>query len=249
MPQNLDLSLCNTSYKIVSKIIANRLRPILNRIISPFQAAFLQGRQMSDNIILAPELIDTMKKNKTKTKGLMAIKLDMSKDFDRVEWCFIIHSLHKLGYHEDFCRIIEQCISTVSMSVLLNGSPGDIFYPERCLREGDPLTPYLFILCMEFLSKCLLSAESKGLYNGIRVTPDCPPISRLFVADDCLIFLNAIPSEARVLHDIIRNFSNLSGQSINFEKPGLAFSPKTDNRIKNDIAKILGIKRMGLQDK
>ncbi|XP_026435794.1 uncharacterized protein LOC113333583 [Papaver somniferum] len=105
------IGLCNTIYKIISKILANRIKPYLKKIISPFQSAFVLGRAIQDNIIIAHEMIHTMKHKEGNT-GSMDLKLDLSKAFDMLEWPFILGMLKKLGFPEKFCKYIEQCIST-----------------------------------------------------------------------------------------------------------------------------------------
>lgn len=244
------ISLSNVSYKIISKILANRLKTVVDKFISPYQGAFLSSRQITNNVVIAHEIVHTMRNNRSKS-GLMAIKLDMSKAFDRIEWPFLISILSQLGFNESWCGLIEQCVSTVFYSILLNGSPGEVFYPIRGLRKGYPMSPYLFIICMDVLSKVLVLAESKGDIQGIKITNDCPchSISHLFFADDCLVFAKASVKCARNLYAMLQQFSKYSGQAINFDKSGLAFSPKTEPSIKNQIGDILHIKRLGLQDK
>lgn len=129
----LPISLSNTIYKLISKILANKLKPILNRLISPNQSAFLPGRQITDNIIVSHELIHSMKTSKKK-KGFLALKIDLSKAFDRVEWPFIKKALSSFGFNEGRINLISQCISTTSFSILLNGSPGPTFSTSRGLR-------------------------------------------------------------------------------------------------------------------
>lgn len=102
--------LCNTSYKIISKLIANRMKPLLNQIISPYQSAFIPGRKMSDNITVAHELIHNMRNRKNKNKNLMGLKIDMSKTFDRVEWNFLIKITRKMGFSQKWYNIIIQCL-------------------------------------------------------------------------------------------------------------------------------------------
>ncbi|XP_026451447.1 uncharacterized protein LOC113351724 [Papaver somniferum] len=133
-----------------------------------FQAGFYQtqwhlvGREIHDNIIIAHEMIHYMKQ-KEGMSGTMAIKLDLSKAFDRLEWNFLNKVLEKFGSSKDFCNLVMQCVSTTNISVLLNGSPCSQFEPTRVIRQGDPLSPYLFILAMEYLSRSLLYAETNDI--------------------------------------------------------------------------------------
>jgi hypothetical protein len=155
------ISLSNFAYKIISKILANRLKPLLKKIISPHQSAFLQGRSIHDNSILAHELFHSMKKKRGRG-GLMALKLDMEKAFDRLEWSFLAKVFSCLGFSAHWIQLIQQCISTVSFSLLLNGSPFGKFFPGRGIRQGDPLSPFLFILGMEALSRLFIKEEQLG---------------------------------------------------------------------------------------
>ncbi|XP_026411087.1 uncharacterized protein LOC113306356 [Papaver somniferum] len=242
------ITLSNASYKIISKLLASRLKTVMDIFISPYQAAFLSSGKITDNIVIAHELIDTMRKNKTKS-GLMAVKLDMSKAFDRIEWKFLINILKKLGFNEHWCNLIEKCISTVSTSIFLNGCPGEVYYPTRGIRQGHTLSPNLFIICMDVLSKILIDAERKNEIQGIKVTTTSPSVSHLFFADDCLVFTRASIKSARNLENMLDRFSKFSGQAINFEKSRIAFSPKIEPRTKSRILAILKIKNLGLADK
>ena len=127
------ISLCNVLYEIISKLLANKLRPLLHKIISPRQAAFIQGRKIQDNSIIAHEIIHAMRKKKDKEKWI-AIKLDMEKAYDRLEWPFILNVLRKFGFNERWINWISECISTTSFSILINGSPYGFFQSQRGLR-------------------------------------------------------------------------------------------------------------------
>jgi hypothetical protein len=116
------ISLCNIIYKIISKLLANRLKPLLNNIISPFQTAFVSNCHIQDNSILAHEMLHILK-SKRGRKGLMAVNINMEKAFDKMEWSFLLAILTKLGFHPTWINRIQLCISTSSFSVLLNGSP------------------------------------------------------------------------------------------------------------------------------
>ncbi|CAN6568827.1 unnamed protein product [Malus baccata var. baccata] len=135
------ISLCNYSYKILSKILANRLKPLLPEIISPTQNAFVVGRQIQDNIGIAHELFHFLKMRKAKCKFELGIKLDMHKAYDRVEWDFLMVVMEKLGFDSKWRSLILGCISSVNFAIILNGLPGTKFAPSRGLRQGDPLFP------------------------------------------------------------------------------------------------------------
>ncbi|KAK3032194.1 hypothetical protein RJ639_035906 [Escallonia herrerae] len=134
------ISLCNTNYKLISKILASRLQSVLNKLISPLQAAFVPNHMVSDNSIMVQELRHTMRHKKGKS-GLMAIKLDMEKAYDKMEWGFILAVLTKFDFDSRWIEWVNQCISIVSFSTLINGSPHGNFHPSRGFRQGDPLSP------------------------------------------------------------------------------------------------------------
>jgi hypothetical protein len=120
-------------YKIVSKVLANRLKQILPEVISQSQSAFVLGRLISDNILIAYELTHYMR-NKRKGKGVAAIKLDMSKAYDRVEWSFLHDMMERLGFHEEWIALIMKCVPSVSYRIRVNGDLSDAFQLERGLR-------------------------------------------------------------------------------------------------------------------
>ena len=148
------ISLTNFNYKIISKILSNKVKPILQKILSPTQLAFLKGRFIHDNTILAHEVFHSMKQKKG-NGGCMALKLDMKKAFDSMEWEFLLKILDPLGFHPTWVHWIHQCITTSSFSILLDGAPYGKFSPSRGLRQGDPLSPFLFILGSEIMSRLI----------------------------------------------------------------------------------------------
>ena len=115
------ISLCDVIYKIISKVLANRLKPILNDIISESQSAFIADRLITDNVLIAFESLHHMKTNCTGRTGFMALKQDMSKAYDRVEWGFLEKILLKMGFQESWVAMIMECITTVTYSILVNG--------------------------------------------------------------------------------------------------------------------------------
>ena len=144
------ISLCNSVYKIVTKIIVARLRPHLNQVISPFQTAFIPYRKGINNAIIAQELIHTISKAKGK-KGYMMIKVDLEKAYDKLEWSFIREMLLRVNLPFNLIQLIMSCVTSVSTSILFYRGVLDSFHPSRGIRQGDPLSPYLFIMCMDFL--------------------------------------------------------------------------------------------------
>lgn len=120
----IPVSLCNSNYKVISKIIVNRMKPLLSKMTSPLQDAYVSNMHIQDNVIIVHELVHTMKgKRKNDKWGVMGLKLDMSKIFDRVEWVFLRDILKSFGFSEHWCDLIHQCISTTIISIMLNGSP------------------------------------------------------------------------------------------------------------------------------
>lgn len=137
------------------------MRPILSKIVSPNQNSFIAGRGTDVNFMIASEILHSMSKKKGK-KGLFAMKIDLEKAYDRLEWELIRKSLITLGFDEKTTNLCMECISTTSTSILINGHPSSEFKPSRGIRQGDPLSPYIFILCIEMLSRLIHeSCENK----------------------------------------------------------------------------------------
>jgi hypothetical protein len=163
------ISLCNTVYKIVTKIMVSRLRPIIGNLVSPFQAAFVPGRRGLDNVIIAQELIHSIQRKKGRI-GQFILKLDLEKAYDRLEWDFIREVLMFFKFPTSFVNLVLECVSTTSFSILVNGGQMETFKPSRGIRQGDPLSPYLFILCMEYLSLKILEACENNSWKAIKAS-------------------------------------------------------------------------------
>ena len=144
------ISLCNIVYKIVTKVIVARLRPYLDKLISPLQVAFVPGRKGIDNAIIAQEVIHSINKKKGKL-GYMALKIDLEKVYDKLEWSFIKDMLVKINLLVDLVDIIMSCVLTVFTFIMVNEDALESIYSSRGIRQGDPLSLYLFILCMDYL--------------------------------------------------------------------------------------------------
>ena len=137
----------------------------------------------------------------------MAIKIDMEKAFNRMEWSFILAILSKLGFHPTWINWVRICISSSSFFVLMNGSHFGLFTLERELGQGDPLSHFLFILGTEVLSRLLIQKESQALLGGIKIACTCVPISYLLFADDLILFAKATLAEANTLNSCLELYS------------------------------------------
>ncbi|XP_074293374.1 uncharacterized protein LOC141620388 [Silene latifolia] len=229
------ISLCNVAYKLVSKVLANRLKPFLGELVTENQSAFTPGRAISDNVLIAFELFHYMK-NLRASEGFMAIKLDMAKAYDRVEWRFLRCVLEAIGLEQRWVNRVMVCVSTVSFSVLINGNPSREFKPSRGLRQGDPLSPYLFILCAEVLSHLMRRAVEVNAIHGIRVSSGAPTISHLLFADDSIFFTRANMEEADAVSEILRRYERASGQLVNLDKTTVSFSKGVPIQSRNNLA-------------
>ena len=205
-------------YKLLTKLLANRLRMVLHKIISPSQNAFVQGRQILDSVLIANEVLDSRLKEGT---PVLLCKLDIEKAYNHVNWDFLIYLLQRCGFPRKWCDWIWFCISMVQFSVLINGSPQGFFASSRGLRQGDPLSPLLFVLIMETLSRLMDRAFGRGYLLGFEVgSGETNPIvvSHLLFADDTLIFCPADTLQMEHLRAVFTWFEVVSGLKVNLGK-------------------------------
>lgn len=235
------ISLCNVIYKVVSKVLANRLKMILPDIIAPNQSAFVPGRLITDNILLAYEVTHYMQNKRTGSQGFAALKLDMSKAYDRVEWTFLASMMTKMGFAEKWVEVIMECCSTVKYSFKINGMMTEEICPGRGLRQGDPISPYLFLLCAEAFSSLLNSAEISGELEGVKICPNAPSFNHLLFADDLLILMKVNPGSSQHLQHVLQLYEVCSGQTINADKSSIMFSKNTKRDDKNAMMTSLGV--------
>lgn len=207
------ISLCNFSHKVISKILADRLSVMLPFIISREQTEFVKGRSMHENISLAHEMIATID-NKV-ARGNIAIKLDMAKAYDRVNWRFLLRVLKHFGFSNIWIDMIFRLISNCWYSVSINRKTGGFFRSSRGLRQGDPLSPALFIIAHDAFSRRLSKLRLRGHIKKFSDKRDSLPLSDLFYADDSLIFLNGSMDNIDCLMKTIQEYANTFGQLIN----------------------------------
>ncbi|WZZ62784.1 hypothetical protein YC2023_062891 [Brassica napus] len=235
------ISLCNVSYKIISKILSARLKKILPELISETQSAFVARRLITDNILVAQEMFHALRTNQSCNSKYVAIKTDMSKAYDRVEWGFLKALMEKIGFDQRWIHWIMSCISSVSYQVLINRDAKGSITPSRGLRQGDPLSPFLFILCTEVLISQIQEAERSKKITGMKIVRSCPAVSHLLFADDSLFFCKAESSQCQELMRIIDVYGYASGQQLNKEKSSVMFGSKVIASSKQDLKRLSGI--------
>lgn len=157
------LSLCNVTYKVITKLITNRLKEVLGELIAPTQSSFIPGRQMTDNVIICQELIHSMRR-KHGHKGAMVVKLDLAKAYDKLEWPFIQDTLVDAGLPSSLVSVIMSCVTNGYCRLLWNGKVTDPIRSTRVLRRVDPFSPYLFELCMERFSQWIEAQKQARLW-------------------------------------------------------------------------------------
>ncbi|XP_074271494.1 uncharacterized protein LOC141595428 [Silene latifolia] len=237
------ISLCNVMMRIVTKCIANRLTKVMSALVSETQNAFLPGRNISDNILVAHEAINKISSHGKGRQALGAFKADMSKAYDRVRWDFLEAVLVKYGFPPHLISLMMSCVTTVSYEILVNGVPLPQFKPRCGLRQGDPLSPYLFILCMEVLSRNVNHAHELRLVHGVQLVKEVRPTTHLFFADDSFFFFKDKGNTVTHLAQIIKEYCDASGQRLNVDKSGILFSPNTTLAKAQRIMKIFDIKK------
>jgi hypothetical protein len=165
----------------------------------------------------------------------------MAKAYDRIEWCFLEETLTTMGFPIRLIKTIMGCVTTVSFSILVNGNPSPSFRPQRGIRQGDPLSPYLFILYADVLSSLITKLQDNNQIKGISIATNAPNITHLFFVDDSILFCRARPDEATHLMEALNEYQRVSGQQINLNKSEMVFSPHLHQSIKHNFQNIMPI--------
>lgn len=218
----------------------NRLRPFLHDLVGPMQSSFLPGRGKMDNSFLAQEIIHYMAHSLV-NKGNVAFKIDLEKAYDSVSWDFLQETLVYYGFPERIIKLIMTCVTSSQISILWNGSRLPKFRPGRGLQQGDPLSPYLFVLCMERLSVSIQNLVDSGTWKPIRISRGGPPISHLFFADEVLLFCQASVNQVNLLASTMKRFCDSSGLKINMQKSKAITSKGVSSIVKEEISNIAPI--------
>ena len=161
---------------------------------------------------------------RVKNNSFCALKLDMMKAYDRLEWPYLKAIMQKLGFAQVWIDTVMNMVSTVSFSVLFNGERLEAFRPTRGIWQGDPISPYLFLIAAEGLSCLLKTSSQSSLLAGVKVAPTAPAVNHLLFADDSLLLFKSSVEGAELVSNLLNRYCNASGQRINHAKLSIFFS-------------------------
>ena len=197
-------------------------------VISPTQIAFVPGRLITNNVLVAYETLHTMHGRRSGRRGSLPLKLDISKAYDHVKWPFLKDIMSRLGLPESWIDRVMTCVTSPTFSVRINGKAYGNVRPSRGIRQGGPSSPYLFLLCAEGFSSLLAKAEEDRQIHGVAICKRAPNISYLLFTGDSLLFCWATQEEVQAITKVLQTYAASSGQCINFEKSSVNFSSNTD---------------------
>ncbi|VFQ72006.1 unnamed protein product [Cuscuta campestris] len=232
------ISLTNFSFKIITRILASRLTTVLPDIISIEQGGFVPGRDITHHILLAREFIHML--DRKTLGGNLTLKLDITKAFDNISWSYIEKCLGHFGFSHIFISLVMNSIKFSVVSILINGNSSKAFNPKRGVRQGDPLSPYIFIIAMEGLTRSLNHLHSLGClkkYNTGRIQT----VNHLTFADDVLIFTNGSLHNLKKLRSFLSGFEKATVLHLNLAK-SQTISPKPSSNHARRQANCLGMK-------
>ncbi|GJV80216.1 putative RNA-directed DNA polymerase, eukaryota, reverse transcriptase zinc-binding domain protein [Tanacetum coccineum] len=208
------ISLIGCVYKVVTKILANRLALVISDLVSDTQSAFVSGRQILDGPFILDEILNWCKRKKSKA---LLFKVDFAKAYDSVRWDYLIDVLEAFGFGTTWCNWIRGTLCNAKASILVNGSPSKEFSFHCGLKQGDPLAPYLFILVMESLHLSFLRVVDEGLFKGVQLS-ESVSISHLFYADDAMFIGDWSEGNLATILKTLKCFHLASGLQINILK-------------------------------
>ncbi|KAJ0641962.1 putative RNA-directed DNA polymerase [Helianthus annuus] len=233
------ISLIGCLNKVVSKVLVNRLKSVISKLVSEEQTGFLAGRSILDGVIILNEVIPWLKKKKQEG---MILKVDIEKAYDSLSWEFLNSMLCQMNFPAKWRRWVMSIVSSARASVLVNGSPTQEFVCSRGLRQGDPLSPFLFVLAMEALTGVMKKACEIGVFKGLRFTPDGTSVSHFLYADDVIFVGEWSLNNLVNLKRLLRCFHISSGLKVNLKKSSLYGVGIEDTHVQL-MANMLGCER------
>ena len=229
------ISMVGSVYKVIAKTLSKRIRELLPTLIGETQTALVRGRQILDGALIANEVVNWLKRRK---KAGVLLKLDFEKAYDTISWRSVDSVLKEMGFGEKWRKWIDSCISTPKISILFNGNPCKPFKTGRGLRQGDPLSPFLFVLVAEVLNRLMIKAASMGLYQGLQVGGNRETLTHLQFADDTLLFCEPNELYLQNIKRVLLSFQTFSSLAVNYSKSGLLVLGKNEewaNRVASHL--------------
>ncbi|XP_071705014.1 uncharacterized protein [Rutidosis leptorrhynchoides] len=212
------ISLIDSFYKIIAKLLSNRIKNFIPNLVGFEQSAFIKGRNIMDGVLIANESLEFLRSKHMKS---MVFKVNFEKAFDSLNWEFLDEMMFLMGFDFKWRRWIASCLGSASISVLVNGSPTKEFNLGRGVRQGDPLSPFLFIIAAEGLNWMAKSAVAKGLFCGVEIGNDRIPLSHLQYADETIFFGKWSFENMENLMKLLKCFELNSGLKVNYNKSNL----------------------------
>lgn len=231
------IAMANFKFKVISKIIADRLASILPTIVSPNQKGFIKGRNIKDCLCLASEAINIL--DKKSFGGNLALKIDITKAFDTLDWRFLLKVLRCFGFNDTFCNWISSILSSATLSISVNGYLQGYFNCTRGVRQGDPLSPLLFCLAEEVLSRGISNLVHEGKVKLIAGARNIQIPSHCFYADDIMIYCRGNLDSLTSLKLLFTRYANSAGQIISARKSTIYAGGISQARLHN-IVELLG---------
>jgi hypothetical protein len=218
----------NVSFKIFTKVLANRVSSVACKVIKPSQTAFLPGRYILEGVVTLHETIHEL--HRKKLSGII-LKLDFEKAYDKVNWDFLQQVLRMKGFSEKWCLWIDKLIKEGNVCVKVNDEEGHFFQSKKGLRQGDPLSPMLFNLIADMLAVLIERSKDQNLFEGLIPHLVEGGLSILQYADDTILFVEDDLEKAKNLKLVLCAFEKLSGLKINFHKSELFSFGGTRERV------------------
>jgi hypothetical protein len=182
-------------------------------------------------------------------KEFWSIQIGLTKAYDRVDWIFLEGALRWLGFHSKWIRWVMQCVTTVQYSVRFNNVPLESFKPLRELRQGDPLSPYLFLVVADGLLRLLQHEVGQGTLHDLHVCRRAPGISHLLFVDDTLLFLEAKRDQVKIIQGVVRKYERITGQLINLAKCSLMFGAACSAEDRDHMMEVLQVVNVAEEEK
>ncbi|XP_075109246.1 uncharacterized protein LOC142181032 [Nicotiana tabacum] len=227
---------------VISSVVHERLVKFLPSLISEEQAGFVKGRNIVENILLTQEIVTDIRL-RTKVGPNVILKLDMTKAYDRISWLFLTKVLRKMGFTERLIGIVFGLVSNNWYSILINGQAHGFFKSSRGIKQGDLVSPTLFILAAEALSRGLNALHTNLYFCGFGMPKWSPKINHLAYADDMIIFSSSDETSLMLIMQVLKAYENESGQLVNKTKSAMYLHHLTDMEVVSKVERITGIDR------